>query len=144
MIQAYDSHCNLVLGDVEETVYIVEEDDEEEIVKVINATESLLRMRLTRAADDQETVRNALRQGSVVFEHYDLASNVKNRRFCSAYFAASSELRLLLLLQINMDTLNFYDWHTAKKRINFSQSNTNKVHETNNTEIQDLSVSGVS
>ncbi|EON64112.1 hypothetical protein W97_03342 [Coniosporium apollinis CBS 100218] len=27
---AYDSHCNLVLGDVEETVYIVEEDDEEE------------------------------------------------------------------------------------------------------------------
>ena len=28
--QAYDSHCNLVLGDVEETVYIVDEDDEEE------------------------------------------------------------------------------------------------------------------
>lgn len=28
--QAYDSHCNLVLGDVEETVYVVEEDDEEE------------------------------------------------------------------------------------------------------------------
>jgi len=28
--QAYDSHCNLVLGDVEETVYIVDEDDEDE------------------------------------------------------------------------------------------------------------------
>lgn len=28
--QAYDSHCNLVLGDVEETVYVIEEDDEEE------------------------------------------------------------------------------------------------------------------
>lgn len=28
--QAYDSHCNLVLGDVEETVYVVEVDDEEE------------------------------------------------------------------------------------------------------------------
>lgn len=33
--QAYDSHCNLVLGDVEETIYVVEEDeDEEETVKV--------------------------------------------------------------------------------------------------------------
>lgn len=28
--QAYDSHCNLVLGDVEETIYLVEDDDEEE------------------------------------------------------------------------------------------------------------------
>jgi len=28
--QAYDSHCNLVLGDVEETVYIVDEDEEDE------------------------------------------------------------------------------------------------------------------
>lgn len=33
--QAYDGHCNLVLGDVEETIYVVEEDeDEEETVKV--------------------------------------------------------------------------------------------------------------
>lgn len=28
--QAYDSHCNLVLGDVEETVYVVEDDDDDE------------------------------------------------------------------------------------------------------------------
>lgn len=28
-VQAYDSHCNLVLGDVEETIYLVDEDDEE-------------------------------------------------------------------------------------------------------------------
>lgn len=35
--QAYDSHCNLVLGDVEETIYVVEEDEnEEEIVRVGN------------------------------------------------------------------------------------------------------------
>ncbi|CAI7673415.1 unnamed protein product, partial [Penicillium palitans] len=27
---AYDSHCNLVLGDVEETIYVVEEDENEE------------------------------------------------------------------------------------------------------------------
>ena len=33
--QAYDSHCNLVLGEVEETIYVVEEDeDEQETVKV--------------------------------------------------------------------------------------------------------------
>ena len=35
ILKAYDSHCNLVLGDVEETVYVVDEDDEdEESVKV--------------------------------------------------------------------------------------------------------------
>ena len=34
-MQAYDSHCNLVLGDVEETIYMIDEDDEgEETVKV--------------------------------------------------------------------------------------------------------------
>lgn len=27
-LQAYDSHCNLVLGDVEETIYAVDEDEE--------------------------------------------------------------------------------------------------------------------
>lgn len=33
--QAYDSHCNVVLGDVEETIYMIEEDEEgEETVKV--------------------------------------------------------------------------------------------------------------
>jgi U6 snRNA-associated Sm-like protein LSm3 len=34
-LQAYDSHCNLVLGDVEETIYVVEEDEnEQEITRV--------------------------------------------------------------------------------------------------------------
>jgi hypothetical protein len=38
-LQAYDSHCNLVLGEVEETIYIIEEDeDEQEIVKVCALT----------------------------------------------------------------------------------------------------------
>lgn len=32
--QAYDSHCNMVLGEVEETVYLVDEDEEEETVRV--------------------------------------------------------------------------------------------------------------
>jgi small nuclear ribonucleoprotein (snRNP)-like protein len=34
MQQAYDSHCNLVLGEVEETIYTVDEDDEDDEVKV--------------------------------------------------------------------------------------------------------------
>ncbi|KAF2087436.1 LSM-domain-containing protein [Saccharata proteae CBS 121410] len=29
-LHAYDSHCNLVLGDVEETIYVADEDEEEE------------------------------------------------------------------------------------------------------------------
>ncbi|KAF2278654.1 Sm-like ribonucleoprotein [Westerdykella ornata] len=29
-LHAYDSHCNLVLGEVEETIYIVEEEEEDE------------------------------------------------------------------------------------------------------------------
>jgi hypothetical protein len=34
-LQAYDSHCNIVLGDVEETIYVIEEDEnEEETIKV--------------------------------------------------------------------------------------------------------------
>ncbi|KAI9816759.1 MAG: U4/U6-U5 snRNP complex subunit lsm3 [Pycnora praestabilis] len=46
IFQAYDSHCNLVLGDVEETVYVVEEDDEEdETVKTIRKQSEMLFVR---------------------------------------------------------------------------------------------------
>lgn len=42
--QAYDSHCNVVLGDVEETIYVVEENEnEEETVRVINTDSYWLR-----------------------------------------------------------------------------------------------------
>lgn len=38
IFKAYDSHCNLVLGDVEEIIYTVEEDEDgEETVKVWQA-----------------------------------------------------------------------------------------------------------
>ncbi|KAF2269900.1 Sm-like ribonucleoprotein [Lojkania enalia] len=33
-LHAYDSHCNLVLGDVEETIYVAEEEDEDEPPRV--------------------------------------------------------------------------------------------------------------
>ncbi|KAH7377590.1 GTP-binding protein AGP-1 [Cadophora sp. MPI-SDFR-AT-0126] len=45
-LHAYDSHCNLVLGDVEETIYVVEEDeDEEETVKAIHKKSEMLFVR---------------------------------------------------------------------------------------------------
>ncbi|KAI9801181.1 MAG: U4/U6-U5 snRNP complex subunit lsm3 [Sarcosagium campestre] len=45
-LHAYDSHCNLVLGDVEETVYIVEEDEEEqESIKSIKKQSEMLFVR---------------------------------------------------------------------------------------------------
>ncbi|KAJ5246570.1 hypothetical protein N7468_001553 [Penicillium chermesinum] len=44
--QAYDSHCNLVLGDVEETIYVVDEDDEtEENLRTIKKQEEMLFVR---------------------------------------------------------------------------------------------------
>ncbi|OCL14714.1 Sm-like ribonucleo protein [Glonium stellatum] len=45
-LHAYDSHCNLVLGDVEETIYVVEEDEEEEeIVRTVKKQSEMLFVR---------------------------------------------------------------------------------------------------
>ncbi|KAJ9293366.1 hypothetical protein DTO271G3_7862 [Paecilomyces variotii] len=45
-LHAYDSHCNLVLGEVEETVYMVEEDESgEETIKTIRKQEEMLFVR---------------------------------------------------------------------------------------------------
>ncbi|KAL8859937.1 MAG: hypothetical protein Q9178_003485 [Gyalolechia marmorata] len=44
-LHAYDSHCNLVLGDVEETIYLVEEDDEDELVKTVKKQSEMLFVR---------------------------------------------------------------------------------------------------
>ena len=44
-MQAYDSHCNLVLGDVEETVYVVDEEDEEETVRTVKKQSEMLFVR---------------------------------------------------------------------------------------------------
>ena len=45
IFQAYDSHCNLVLGEVEETVYVVDEDDEEENVRTVKKQSEMLFVR---------------------------------------------------------------------------------------------------
>ncbi|BCR88721.1 U4/U6-U5 snRNP complex subunit LSM3 [Aspergillus chevalieri] len=45
-LHAYDSHCNLVMGEVEETIYVVEEDEsEEETIKTIKKQEEMLFVR---------------------------------------------------------------------------------------------------
>ncbi|KAB8241357.1 putative U6 small nuclear ribonucleo protein [Aspergillus flavus] len=50
-LHAYDSHCNLVMGDVEETIYVVEEDEnEEEIIRTIKRQEEML---FVRGASEQ-------------------------------------------------------------------------------------------
>ncbi|KAL8972140.1 MAG: hypothetical protein Q9183_000707 [Haloplaca sp. 2 TL-2023] len=41
-LHAYDSHCNLVLGEVEETVYIVDDDDEDNEVKTVKKQSEML------------------------------------------------------------------------------------------------------
>lgn len=51
--QAYDSHCNLVLGDVEETVYVVDDDAEDDEVKTVSKKSEMLFVRgkcLSRAS----------------------------------------------------------------------------------------------
>ncbi|KAK4933880.1 Sm-like protein lsm3b [Elasticomyces elasticus] len=45
-LHAYDSHCNIVLGEVEETIYTIEEDDEgEETVKTTKKQAEMLFVR---------------------------------------------------------------------------------------------------
>ncbi|OAL44578.1 Sm-like ribonucleo protein [Pyrenochaeta sp. DS3sAY3a] len=40
-LHAYDSHCNIILGDVEETIFIAEEDDEDQEPRVRTVTKKL-------------------------------------------------------------------------------------------------------
>lgn len=43
--QAYDSHCNLVLGDVEETVYIIDDEADDDEVKTVSKKSEMLFVR---------------------------------------------------------------------------------------------------
>ncbi|KAI0103873.1 hypothetical protein O1611_g6923 [Lasiodiplodia mahajangana] len=44
-LYAYDSHMNLVLGDVVETIYLVDEEDEEEDIKTTTKKSEMLFVR---------------------------------------------------------------------------------------------------
>lgn len=54
--QAYDSHCNLVLGDVEETIYIAEEEEEdhEPRVRTVKKQSEMLFVRGTWEARQEQ------------------------------------------------------------------------------------------
>lgn len=43
--QAYDSHCNLVLGDVEETIYMVDDETDDDEVKTVSKKSEMLFVR---------------------------------------------------------------------------------------------------
>ncbi|RMZ75931.1 hypothetical protein DV738_g5219, partial [Chaetothyriales sp. CBS 135597] len=75
-LHAYDSHCNLILGEVEETIYSIEEDDEdgEESIKALSDFSDYVeklqqksRTKSTSAATGQST------RSSVLEEHDELA-----------------------------------------------------------------------
>ncbi|KKF92878.1 putative U6 snRNA-associated Sm-like protein LSm3 [Ceratocystis platani] len=44
-LYGYDSHCNLVLGDVEETIYVLEDEEEDEELKTISRKAEMLFVR---------------------------------------------------------------------------------------------------
>lgn len=44
-LHAYDSHCNLVLGDVEETVYVVDDEADDDDVKTVSKKSEMLFVR---------------------------------------------------------------------------------------------------
>ncbi|KAI4852797.1 hypothetical protein E4T44_01251 [Aureobasidium sp. EXF-8845] len=44
-LHAYDSHCNLVLGEVEETIYVIDDDDESESVRTLKKQSEMLFVR---------------------------------------------------------------------------------------------------
>ncbi|MCJ1389462.1 U4/U6-U5 snRNP complex subunit lsm3 [Xylographa bjoerkii] len=63
-LHAYDSHCNLVLGEVEETIYVIEEDeDEQEIVRVRESHHCVTGSTFgaDSFADNQKAIRNVVR-----------------------------------------------------------------------------------
>ncbi|KAJ5587414.1 uncharacterized protein N7459_003179 [Penicillium hispanicum] len=68
-LHAYDSHCNLVLGDVEETIYVVEEDEnEEEITRVGGFLQgTLVRKTVTLTRDDDMAMQTIKKQEEMLF-----------------------------------------------------------------------------
>ncbi|KAG9535108.1 hypothetical protein KCU79_g21836, partial [Aureobasidium melanogenum] len=55
-LHAYDSHCNLVLGEVEETIYVIDEDDETESVRTLKKQSEMLFVRGTHTISPPKTL----------------------------------------------------------------------------------------
>ncbi|KAF8472125.1 hypothetical protein BDZ91DRAFT_717262 [Kalaharituber pfeilii] len=44
-LHAFDSHCNLILGDVEETIYIVADEEDDDTVRTVKKQSEMLFVR---------------------------------------------------------------------------------------------------
>lgn len=44
-LHAFDSHCNLILGDVEETIYVVAEEEDDDTIRTVKKTSEMLFVR---------------------------------------------------------------------------------------------------
>lgn len=80
-------------------------------------------------------------RGQSYFELYDSASDMENRRFCSAHFATSSELRKTLIVSNNQRLHRFFTIDKLQKRgyIPSRPAKTRFMRQFN-PEIQDLTV----
>lgn len=80
--KGYDSHCNLVLGEVDETIYVVEDDDDEESevkVRSLQRKNKLLELKFLRPSRNSQRcflseVGTKIRPWLDVIESVDLNS----------------------------------------------------------------------
>ena len=58
--QGYDSHCNLVLGEVEETIYMLDEEEESDEVRTMKKQSEMLFVRGTEELREYQAKDGAL------------------------------------------------------------------------------------
>ncbi|RFU31767.1 hypothetical protein B7463_g4564, partial [Scytalidium lignicola] len=107
-LHAYDSHCNLVLGDVEETVYVVEEDeDEEETLKALSEFADYVEKQQVRrypaSAAKSASVENHAELD--ILDSLDLADNAPQVRLKELLLDQADETLNLLVnvLELRLD-----------------------------------------
>ncbi|RPB28651.1 Sm-like ribonucleo protein [Terfezia boudieri ATCC MYA-4762] len=44
-LHAFDSHCNLIIGDVEETIYIIGDEEDDDTIRTVKKTSEMLFVR---------------------------------------------------------------------------------------------------
>lgn len=99
--QAYDSHCNLVLGDVEETIYTIEEEEDgEETVKVCCHAFTKFK-KLTPDRQPKSSQRCCLFEVSNLVTSFLGHCLTEYRRFSSAHLTTTSFVIVTELIQIS-------------------------------------------
>ena len=84
--QAYDSHCNLVLGEVEETIYRVDEDEDDDHD---HDHDGGGQVRTVKKTSEMLFVRGRAWCSSMTFGFDDWADAVNCRRLCGFDIAAA-------------------------------------------------------